>query len=113
MTVAKKLNLLLSFLLELAMLAAFAYWGFHAVENPWLGWLIAIAAPLAAILVWGMLLAPKAGRRVDSNVGIPVSLGLFYLAASALFAAGQPVWGAAMLILGAVNRALVVVWKQW
>jgi hypothetical protein len=38
---------------------------------------------------------------------------MFFLAAFALFAANQPVLGAAMLIVAAVNRTLVVVWKQW
>jgi hypothetical protein len=113
MAVAKQVNLAVSFLLEISMLAAFAYWGFHAAANPWLRWLLAIAAPAAAVIVWGLFLAPKARRRVASNVGIVVSFGMFFLAAAGLFVSNQPIWGAAMLIVAAINRALAVVWKQW
>jgi hypothetical protein len=113
MATLKAINLGLSFLLELAMLAAFAYWGFQAVDNPWLRWVAAIGLPLVVFVIWGLLLAPRAGKRVDGNLGIPVSFGLFFLAAMALLTTNHPVLGAAMLVLTVVNRTLLVVWKQW
>jgi hypothetical protein len=112
MSVLKQLNIALSFVLEIAMLAAYAHWGYHAVTGP-LRWLLAIAAPLLAAVVWGLFLAPKATRRLGSAAGIIVSTVLFLLAGLALFASGQPGLGIAMLALTAVNRALLAVWKQW
>ncbi len=109
----KQINVALSFLLEVATLAAFAYWGFHATANPWVRWLLAIGVPLAVIVVWGRYLAPKAAHRAGLTVGVAASSGLFGLAALALVAAGQPAAGVALLILAAVNRALVVAWRQW
>ena len=50
----KPLNLGLRFVLELCMLVALGIWGFS--ENVVLG----IAAPLAAAVVWGLWIAPKA-----------------------------------------------------
>lgn len=111
--IARQLNVVLSFLLEIAMLAAFAYASFHLAPDRWLRWVAAVAIPLAAIVVWGLFLAPKASHRVGSSAGIAVSLAMFCLAALALFAARQPVWGAVMLILTLLNRILVFVWKQW
>jgi hypothetical protein len=113
MALMQSLNVGLSFLLEVGMLGAFAYWGFHAAANPWLRWVLAVAAPLAAIVAWGLFLAPKAARRVGSTAGIAASLGMFCLAALALFSVGQPAWGAVMLIAAVLNRGLVVAWRQW
>lgn len=112
MALLKQLNIALSFVLEIAMLAAYAYWGYHAVTGP-LRWLLAIAAPLLAAVVWGLLLAPKARRRVGSTAGIALSTVLFLLAALALFTSGQPGLGIAMLALTVVNRALLAAWHQW
>lgn len=95
------------------MLAAFGYWGFHAVENPWLRWVAAIGVPLVVFILWGLFLAPRAGYRADSTLVVVMSVVLFYLAALALFAAHQPALAAAMAVLAVINRTLVVVWKQW
>jgi hypothetical protein len=112
MSVPKQLNIALSFVLEIAMLAAYAYWGYHAVTGP-LRWLLAVAAPLLAAVLWGLFLAPRARRRLGSTAGIVVSAVLFLLAGLALVASAQPALGAAMLIAAVVNRTLLAVWKQW
>mgnify|MGYP003344203888 FL=1 len=41
-------NLALAFALELAMLAAFAFFGFRSVDHPLLRWVLAVGLPLAA-----------------------------------------------------------------
>lgn len=109
----KTLNVLLSFFLEVAMLGAFGYWGYHAVENPSLRWLVAVAVPLAVALLWGLFLAPRAVKRVGSTLGITVTVLLFYLAALALMSTGHSTLGIAMMVLAAINRSFVAVWKQW
>jgi hypothetical protein len=109
----KAINKGLSFLLEIAMLAAFGYWSFHAVENQWLRWVAAIGVPLVVFILWGLFLAPVAGRRTDSTLCVAASVVLFNLAALAFFSTNQPYLGATMLILTIINRTLVVIWKQW
>jgi Protein of unknown function (DUF2568) len=49
----KTTNLAVKFLLELAALGALAYWG-ATVGRGVLAVLLAIAAPAAAIIVWGL-----------------------------------------------------------
>lgn len=112
MAILKKTNTVLSTLLEIAMLIAFGYWGFRTGESVWLKWVLGIGVPLAVFITWGLLLAPRAGQRVSSTLGVIVSLPLFYCAALVLFQANQPALGAAMLVAAAINRTLVVIWKQ-
>ncbi len=113
MATPKNINVVVSFLLEIAMLLAFGYWGFHIGQSLWLKLALGIGVPLVVIFLWGLFLAPRAGYRAGSTLGVVVSLGLLYLAAGALFLADQPVLGAAMLLVSAINRTLVVVWNQW
>lgn len=109
----KKFNTWLSILLELAMLAAFGYWGFRTGGSLGLKLLLGIGVPLVAFVLWGLLLSPAGGgQRISSTVGVIVSVGLFYLAVLALYQAKQPVLATAMLVAVSLNRALAVVWKQ-
>jgi uncharacterized protein DUF2568 len=82
------------FLCELAMLAALAFWGFGAGA-----WVLGIGAPLAAAVLWGAFVAPKARWPVPRPVRVAIELVLFAAAAGALAVAGQPV--AAVLLGGA------------
>jgi hypothetical protein len=89
------------FLLEMAMLASLAYWGFHdrgGVEQ----WLLGLGAPLLVALVWGAFMAPKAWRRARDPVRLPLELVLFGSGVAALAAAGSRglaiVFGALVLV---------------
>lgn len=112
MVVLKRINAWVSLLLEIAMIAAFAYWGFHATETVWLKWVLGIGAPLAAFIIWGLFLTPRAGQPSNPTMQIIVSLGLLYLAALALYQAGQPSLANIMILVIAVNRTLVALWRQ-
>jgi uncharacterized protein DUF2568 len=95
-------NLGLRFLLELALLAALAYWGWHEQ-----GVALAILLPLLAAVVWGAFVAPKARFPVPVPVRLAIELTLFGLAVAGLFAAGADALGfafAAVVILsGAIH----------
>jgi hypothetical protein len=52
--------LTLRFLLELALLAAWAVVGWHLPDATWQRVLVAIALPTASATVWGLLLSPRA-----------------------------------------------------
>jgi hypothetical protein len=103
MAALKALNLGVKFLLELAAIAAFAYWG--ATTGAGLGAVaLAIAAPAVAIVLWGVFAAPRSERRLPTRRRIPFELAVFALAVLALLAAGSPA--------AAVVLALTVVVKR-
>jgi len=52
------LNLGVRFLLELAALAAYAYWGWAAHEGIW-RWVLGIGLPLLAAALWGTFRVPN------------------------------------------------------
>ena len=102
----RALNLGLRFALELCMLAALAGWGFS--ENAVLG----VAAPVAAAVVWGLWIAPKAKRRLRDPVRLAVELLLFGAAAVALAAAGHDLLAVLFAAAVAVNEILLIAWRQ-
>lgn len=112
MVVLKRINGIISALLELVTLAVLGYWGFHAAESLWLKWALAIGVPLGVFTLWGLFLVPRAGQRASGLLTVLVSLALFYLAALILFQSNQPALGAIMLVVAAINRTLLVVWQQ-
>lgn len=81
-------TLALRFLCELGMLAALMYWGFHVGDGAW-GFVLGIGAPALAALVWGLFVAPKAKRPVQSIVRLSIEIDLFTVSAIALGFAGQ------------------------
>ena len=109
----KAINIGLSFLLELAMLAAFAYWGFHGEKSVWMKWGLGIGTPLTVAILWGLFLAPRADHRLNITGGIILSLGLFCLAASALYLTNHLALAITLAVVAIVNRALALWWKQW
>jgi hypothetical protein len=113
MAVLESLNLALAFALEAAMLAAFAFFGFKAVDHAVLRWVAALALPAAIAALWGVLLAPKAAHRLPMVPGVALSLGLFLLAALALARAGQPVLGWVLAVAAVVHGALALALRQW
>ena len=81
-------NLALKFLLELAAIAALAYWG-ASVGTGAVSVAVAIAAPLAAILLWGRFAAPRSRQRLPARTRVPFELAIFGLAAVALAGCGR------------------------
>jgi hypothetical protein len=86
------LLLTLMFLLELALLAALAYWGWTQHEGI-LRVLLAISLPVGAAVLWGVFRVPgepgNAPVAVRGLVRLAIELGLFALAVILLLAANQ------------------------
>ena len=112
MQILRGTNAGMSFALELAMLAAFSYWGF-TVGGGLVAWALAIALPLLGVLVWGAFLAPRSNRRLTLVPGALLSWALFLLAAAALWVTGQTALAIALALIASVNRMLILTWKQW
>jgi len=107
---ARAANLGLKFLLELCMLGALAYWGAQAAGSTLGDVVLAVAAPLAAAIVWGTFAAPKARRRLARGPRVTLELAIFAVAAVALAAAGAPALAAVFAALVAMNTGLLVAW---
>lgn len=105
-------NLALKFILELAALVAFAWWG-TTLGGAAVSAIAAIAAPATMIALWGTFAAPRARRRLRKAIRIPFELFVFALAAAALFAADAPVFAAVFAALVVLNSLLLSGFDQW
>ena len=100
-------NLTLRFLLELAGIAAFGIWGLNATADPRVNLVVAVAAVAAAIVVWAVVVAPKARNGLRQAQKDVIGTAILLLAAVALVAAGQPVAGLVFGTLVLANAAVL------
>lgn len=112
MPAVRALNLVLRFVLELALLVVFGYWGFTSGAAPVLRIVLAIGLPAFAAVVWGTFLAPASRRRLAMLLRLVAELILFGAAAAALVSRGQTPWAMALALTYALNRLLMLAWKQ-
>jgi uncharacterized protein DUF2568 len=91
--------------LELAALASLAYWGFSEFDGvPAV--LFGIGGPLAAAVVWGLFVSPKARYGSPARQAVGEAL-VFGAAVIALFDADQPVLAVAFALVAVVDGVLV------
>ena len=89
------------FLDEFALLAAFAVAGARLVEGTAASMALGVALPLATAVAWGLLLAPRARRRLDYPSRLAAKLALVAAAFALLAWSGLPWWGALFLVVSA------------
>jgi hypothetical protein len=105
-------NLALKFLLELAAVAALAYWG-TTIDGGLVGVLIAIAAATTTIAMWGRFAAPRSEHRLATPYRVPFEITVFALAALALLDAGQIAPAVILVTLAVANVTLLTLLHQW
>ncbi|HEX6535857.1 MAG TPA: YrdB family protein [Gemmatimonadaceae bacterium] len=112
MSALRLANLGVRFGLELAALAAVAYWGATAPAGRPARVALAIAAPVLVAIAWGMFISPKA--RIPTGLLGRGILGfvVFTLAALALWSRGQASLAAAYEAIALASSVLLVVWRQ-
>lgn len=81
-------NETLAFLIELAVLAGLAWWGATLTGPVAVRVLAAVAAPLAAMAVWALMLAPRARLTLPAAGVLGVKIVLYAVTALAVYAAG-------------------------
>jgi hypothetical protein len=101
MSPVRAMLLLVAFLLELAVLAAVGYFGFH--QSGALAWLLGLGLPLLFAVLWGVFAAPKAPRPLPGPVDAAFRIVWFACGAGALVFAGQPVAGVALAVVYVVD----------
>ena len=112
MQVLKNLNLLLAFVLELCLLAAFGYWGWQTGSTLAIQLALGIGMPLAVAVVWWLFAAPKAPRRFKQPWLAILKIFLFAAGAGALALTGQIALAAFFFAACCLNLLLAFVWNQ-
>lgn len=100
------LNAVLAFLLEVALLVAAVVIGLLLPAPMAVRLAAAILLPAAVVVVWGLLVAPRARRRLADGPRLLVQVALFALAAGGLAAVGEVVWAIVLAVLVAARTLL-------
>jgi len=99
------------FLVELAALFSFGYWGFH-IKGGWVARAaLGIGTPLAVAIIWGLFVAPKASYPVALPVKLLLQIAVFALAALALHFAGRSNWAIVYGLTALIDLILVYMMK--
>jgi hypothetical protein len=83
----------LAFAVELALFGGVGAIAYVAVGGGVAGWLAALAGTAAVVVLWGLLMAPRARHRLGTGPRLLVSAVLSAATAVGLVLAGLPVWG--------------------
>lgn len=97
-------HLLLRFVLELCALAALGYAGWQVSAPGWVRLLLAVALPLAAAVIWGQWVAPRARHPVPDPLRLVPEWVVFGGATVALVATRHPLLAVALALAAAGNR---------
>ncbi len=79
----KNLNLAFRFILEMLVLLALFLLGMSLSDSLAIQLILALGMPLAVMVVWGLLVAPKASRRLDDPLRLVVELVIWFAGALA------------------------------
>jgi len=112
MVIIQYANLALRFILELAALAAFGYWGFAMGGGAILKWGLGIGAPLLGAVFWGTFEAPRAAVKLAAPLHLVLELVFFGLAVASLYKSGQPGLARAFGLIFVINEILLLLWRQ-
>lgn len=101
-----------AFVVELALFGGVGAIAHHQIGGGLLGWVTAVGATVLVLVLWGLLMAPKARRRLGTRARILVSAALCLGTAYGLVDAGWPVWGWFVGLAGMAVVAAQVVLPQ-
>jgi hypothetical protein len=104
--IIKNANLALAFFMELGVLVALGYWGFHTGAGTITKIILGIGAPVVAVVIWGLLGAPKSAWQLQGLWYLALSVVWFGSTALGLFVASQRNLGIVFALVFAVNQVL-------
>jgi hypothetical protein len=107
MSALRVINLGVRFLLELAALGAFGYWG-ATLRGPFvLRALVAIVLPLGVALIWGLFISPKARYSTGRPGQVGLGLLVFLVAALLLRERGHVAMAAIFAVTAVISSVLL------
>jgi len=112
MPLLKGLNLTVLFLIELAALAAVAYWGATLAAPAWVRVLAAVAAPAVLVAAWALFGARNARRKFHGVARVVFETVWFGAAIVALGYAGRVVLAIVLAAVCLVSKLLAWRWRQ-
>jgi len=102
----KTINQTVAFLIEIAMLFAFGYYGMNRPWNLLPKLLLTITLLAVVILLWAIFAAPKSERRLQRPYLTIFSLSMFLISAFLLFQSGQSNAGILLATLAIVTQTI-------
>jgi hypothetical protein len=105
------LNIALRGLMEFSIVLALGIWGYQTGSSSATKILLAIGAPIAGFGFWGAVDFHQAGRLAEP-LRLVQELAISALAGIALFAAGLPTWGLALIAVSAIHHVFVYLLGQ-
>jgi len=111
-TTAERANLLVSFLLELALLFLVGFWGFHQGGTLFPGYVLAVVLPVTVIILWGVWAAPKSKQRLKNPARTIFKLTWFFLGATLAYFAGNHNWAIVFAVVVILNAGLAFLLGQ-
>jgi hypothetical protein len=108
----RTLNLVLRFVLEIVVLIALVMWGLSVSDELIVDIVLGLAAPAVVIVVWGLIVAPKASRRLPDPQRLIVEIVVFATGVLAFLAAGQPILAILLAAASALSLWLMFDWGQ-
>ncbi|MEZ0611855.1 YrdB family protein [Fibrella sp. WM1] len=112
MNALKTINLALAFLLELALFASLALWGFQQGRTTFTRYAYAIGLTLLGITLWGVLAAPRSAYRLPFAGRLVFELILFLTGAGLLYLTGRHTAGLLFAGLVLVSVLIAFLYKQ-
>ncbi|MGE8203931.1 YrdB family protein [Heyndrickxia sp. NPDC080065] len=103
--------MIIMFLIELASLVAFSYWGFHLDKGLFAKIVFGVGTPLLVAIFWGIFIAPKASIPVSVPLRILLQIIIFGLAAVSLHSSGRSVLAILFIIVTIINMFLMYLLK--
>lgn len=101
-----------AFVVELALFGGVGAIAYRVPGGGLTGWLGAVVATVAVLVLWGVLMAPKARWRLPTRPRLVVSAALCIGTAYGLVAVGHPWWGWLVGVAGVAVVAAQVVLPQ-
>lgn len=112
MNALKTINLGLAFLLELALFASLALWGFQQGRTTLTKYAFAIGLTLLGVTLWGFFAAPRSAYRLSFAGRLVFELALFLTGAALLYATGRPTAGLLFAGLALLSVLIAFLYRQ-
>ncbi|WP_448698987.1 YrdB family protein [Mucilaginibacter sp. AW1-3] len=112
MQTLKAINKFVIFLLEVSMLLALGYWGFHSFKTLLLQYLFGIGTPVLAAVLWGIFAAPKSEQQLRLPYRVAFSIVMFCASGCLLYQSGATGYAITLMIVAVLTESLALVLER-